>query len=96
MGLYDSEFEAGAAQFNVWRELVSPMVLGVENLPPLDTLNGRSLLFVGNHTQFGTLPPCLAAECSCPHGACQQTGLQSSAAFAAGCVGGRNNLTSSA
>ena len=53
IGLVHDGYERGIAQFRVWHDAISPLTLGLENVPPPDALAGRPLLFIGNHTQFG-------------------------------------------
>jgi hypothetical protein len=53
IGLVDERFEVGFAQFRPWHDALCPLTLGLHNVPPPGSLNGRPLLFVGNHTQFG-------------------------------------------
>lgn len=54
----DAGLETGFESFRAWRDIISPVLLGLENLPPpalpaAGAAAGRPLLFVGNHTQFG-------------------------------------------
>ena len=53
IGLVHDGYERGIAQFRVWHDAISPLTLGLENVPPPGALAGRPLLFIGNHTQFG-------------------------------------------
>ena len=61
VGLLDESLESGFESFRAWRDVISPVLLGTERLPPsgpVDTAHHgparrRPLLFVGNHTLFG-------------------------------------------
>jgi hypothetical protein len=53
IGLVHDGYEVGISQFRIWHDAISPLTLGLDNVPAPGTLYGRPLLFVGNHTQFG-------------------------------------------
>jgi hypothetical protein len=53
LGLVHEGFERGFAHFRLWHDAISPLTLGLENIPLPGSLGGRPLLFIGNHTQFG-------------------------------------------
>ena len=53
IGLVHDGFDKGVAQFRLWHDLISPLFLGLENVPLPGSLGGRPILFIGNHTQFG-------------------------------------------
>eukprot|EP00892_Ulva_mutabilis_P006065 jgi/Ulvmu1/3830/UM018_0042.1 len=61
VGVLNDSLEDGFESFRAWRDIISPVLLGLENLPPRRPGNtagltqpaARPLLFVGNHTLFG-------------------------------------------
>lgn len=61
LGVLDDNLESGFESFRAWRDIISPALHGLDNLPPPPPPPGgastaapsRPLLFVGNHTQFG-------------------------------------------